>query len=330
MQTGYSDDNLRLAARLYYVERLGQSDVARFVGVSQTKVSRLLTLARERGIVRISVEDYQPRQTELENRLCRELGLQKAIVVKTSETLEKGDIRRAVGHFSAAFVEPLIPAKSIVAIAGGRTLRELAEQLPEVPSKLLSVVQAMGSVDSSLHPFDAQEIARLMARRLGGTFYSLNAPAYVSDKGTRDSLLALSQMKGIFQHLARAQVALVGLGTLENSVFIERGALSFSQLAELKRKGCVGEICGRFFDERGVECPTPLREQVISLSFDLLRRIPLSLGVVSGKDRAGAIRAAVRGRLVNGLVVDETAALAVLEPPSAKRKGLRSPHAKSR
>lgn len=320
MQTGYSDDNLRLAARLYYVEGLGQGDVARFVGVSQTKVSRLLTLARERGIVRISVEDYDPRHAMLESRLCRELGLQKAIVVKTSEALEKGDIRRAVGHFSAAFVEPLIPSKSIVAIAGGRTLRELAEQLPEVPSKMLSVVQAMGSVDSSLHPFDAQEIARLMARRLGGTFYSLNAPAYVSDKGTRDSLLALSQMKGIFHHLGRAQVALVGLGTLENSVFIERGALSPSQIAELRRKGCVGEICGRFFDERGAECQTPLREQVVSCSFEQLRRIPLSLGVVSGRDRAAAIRAAIKGRLINGLVVDERGALAALETAPARKR----------
>ena len=60
MSNEYSDDQLRLVARLYYLDGLGQSEVARFAKVSQAKVSRLLTVARERGIVRISVADYEP------------------------------------------------------------------------------------------------------------------------------------------------------------------------------------------------------------------------------------------------------------------------------
>ena len=66
MANDYSDDRLRLAARLYYVDGLGQNEVAKFAKVSQAKVSRLLALARERGIVRISVADYEPRRRDLE------------------------------------------------------------------------------------------------------------------------------------------------------------------------------------------------------------------------------------------------------------------------
>ena len=42
MANDYSDDRLRLAARLYYVDGLGQNEVAKFAKVSQAKVSRLL------------------------------------------------------------------------------------------------------------------------------------------------------------------------------------------------------------------------------------------------------------------------------------------------
>ena len=42
MLSHYSDQHLRLAAGLYYLDGLAQNEVARFVKVSQDKVSRLL------------------------------------------------------------------------------------------------------------------------------------------------------------------------------------------------------------------------------------------------------------------------------------------------
>src|SRR5512147_2051675 len=123
----YADEQLRLAARLYYLDGLGQSEVARFVRVSQAKVSRLLAAARERGIVRISVAEYEPRNHELERSLRAQFGLDAVAVIKTLEGATAEDARRAVGHFGAPFVAGLVPPKSVVAIAGGRTIHELVE-----------------------------------------------------------------------------------------------------------------------------------------------------------------------------------------------------------
>src|ERR1043165_7151769 len=101
MPNDYSDDRLRLIARLYYLDGLGQTEVAKFAKVSQAKVSRLLALARERGIVRITVADYEPRRRELEDRLRARFGLATAVVIKSSDGLDGTDLRRAVGHFGA-------------------------------------------------------------------------------------------------------------------------------------------------------------------------------------------------------------------------------------
>jgi DNA-binding transcriptional regulator LsrR (DeoR family) len=114
-------------------------------------------------------------------------------------------------------------------------------------------------------------------------------------------------------------MALVGVGTLENSVFLERGVLGPADIAELRAACAVGEILGRFYDAEGRECPTPYRERVVSLDLESLGRIPKRVGIVAGADRTAALRAAIRGGLLNALVIDEVGATALLrglaDPP---------------
>lgn len=317
MQNNYSDDRLRLAARLYYVDGLGQNEVAKFVKVSQAKVSRLLAMARERGIVRISVADYDPRRQDLESELVDRLKLSTVIVLKAIDGLSTADLRRAVGHFSSVAVDALIKPKDIVALAGGRTIHELIHNLPERRNKALTIVQAMGSVDSNVSAFDAQEVGRVMAHRLGGSFHSLNTPAYMPDKRTRDALLKLEQVSAVHGFLSRANLALVGVGTLENSVFIEREVLGSEEIENLKDAGAVGEICGRFIDAEGKECVTSWKDRVMSAEVEQLKKIPLVLAVVSGSDRSQALLAAIRGQLIKGLIIDEAGASALLKAASA-------------
>ncbi|MEW6304075.1 MAG: sugar-binding domain-containing protein [Verrucomicrobiota bacterium] len=326
MSNHYSDEQLRLAARLYYLDGLGQTEVARFVKVSQAKISRLLALARERGIVRISVAEYEPRHESLEQRIRREFGLRSVAVIKTVEGATVEDARRTVGHFGAPFVASLIQPESVVAIAGGRTMRELVQLLPEDKKHGLTVVQAMGSIDSTVGPVDALELGRAMARRWGGAFYTLNTPAFLPDRKTRDAFLGLEQIRSVWQRLGRVNVALVGIGTLENSVFVERGVLSADDLSKLKQRGAVGEVCGRFYDSEGRECESPWRDRVMSIALEQLRAVPQVAGIIAGTDRSTAIAAAIRGGLLNSLVIDEAGAAALLAegvPPArvAKAKG---------
>jgi DNA-binding transcriptional regulator LsrR (DeoR family) len=301
------------------MDGLGQNDVAKFAKVSQAKVSRLLALAKERGIVRITVADYEPRRRELEDQLRAKLGLSTAVVIKANEGLEGTDLRRAVGHFGAEAVNELIQPRDTVALAGGRTIHELVHHLPASRTKGLTVVQAMGSVDSNVSVFDAQEVGRVMAQRLGGIFLSLNTPAFIPQKSTRDALLELPQVRSIHQNLDSARVALVGLGTLANSVFVERGTIDTTMVRELERAGAVGEVCGRFIDSDGDECATSWRDRVISVQIDQLRAIPQVVAVVSGSDRTAAILAAVKGGIVKSLVIDEVGGSALLAAAQASQ-----------
>ncbi len=308
-----TDERLALIARLYYVDGLGQGEVAKLANVSQAKVSRLLSLAKERGIVRITVAEYEPRQRDLEAKLRKRFSLDHAIVVRTAAGLQAENLRGAVGYFGAPAVRALLSPDDSVAIAGGRTIYELVRNFPDSKWSALSVVQAMGNVDSNLSVFDAQEVGRDLAQRLGGFFVSLNTPAFIPEKRTRDAILELEQVRGVLKNLSLANVAIVGLGTLDNSVFVERGTLTATMRRDLVRAGAVGDICGRFIDSAGEECNTVWRDRVISVSIDQLRKIPLVLAVVSGSDRSPAILAALRGRLIRGILIDEASAISLLD-----------------
>jgi deoxyribonucleoside regulator len=311
-KAAYPDDVLRMAATLYYVDGLGQTEVANFVHVSQTKISRLLAAALERGIVRINVEQYDSRDEKLEQQLCAEFGLKAAAVIRTAQSANAEAARQTVGHFGAPFVTSLLPNGGVVALGGGRSVADVVRRLRRGDLRRLTLVQAMGSIEANISSVDALELGRFVVSLWGGEFLTLSTPAFVPDKKTRDFFLASDQIQSVWQRLRKADAALVGVGPLENSVYMERGVLTAGDVAQLRQAGAVGEICGRFFDAKGRECASSWRNRAISVELDQLRKIPQVIGVAAGRERAAAISGALRGGLLKSLLIDESGAQALL------------------
>ena len=321
----YSDDLLRMAATLYHIDGLGQAEVAKLVRVSQTKISRLLAAAQARGIVRISVDQYQARETQLEHELCSRFGLGQAVVVRVAAHETSEIARQTVGHFGAPAVIELLAGCRVLALGGGRSVADVVQRFRGTEIRRLTVVQAMGSIDSNISPVDALELGRALVKRWGGDFLTLSTPAFAHDRRTRDSFLASDQVRYVWQQMKQADAALVGVGAIESSVYLERSVLTGEQIALIRRQGAVGEICGRFLDANGNECDTPWRDRTISIEFNSLRRIPQVIGVAAGANRAAALAAAIRGKLLKSVLVDTSAAQALLSLRPAARITSRRP-----
>jgi len=306
-------DIMTSVARLYYLERLGQSEIASIYGVSRSTVSRMLTTARELGIVRISVDDYDPRDRELERELLGKFDLRHVVVVRAVEGSDLAT-RRAVGYFAAPVVEEWIQGSTSVGLAGGRTLAELIRAINHrsQPHEL-QVVQLMGMIGTSPSNVDASELSRALASRFHGEFHNINAPAFVEDRRTRDVFLSHSQIRSVWSRFNALDLAFVGIGTLEESVFVDRNVLEDRELDNLRRLGAVGEICGRYFDASGRECQSAMRERVISIELDVLRERKEVVAVTTGRVRGQAVHAALTGRLIHSLVIDDVGARAVLD-----------------
>jgi DNA-binding transcriptional regulator LsrR (DeoR family) len=176
----------------------------------------------------------------------------------------------------------------------------------------VAVVQLMGNIGPSASSTDAIELSHALAEKFQGTFYTLNAPAYAPDSQTRDVFLRHQDVRSVWDLFSSMQIALVGIGSLTESLFIAQGVLGPSGIDHLRERGVVGEICGRFFDSRGQDCATDYQERVISIELDQLRKVPEVIGVVGGESKAEAVHAACSGGLIKSLVMDEAGAMATL------------------
>ncbi|MDR7420831.1 MAG: sugar-binding domain-containing protein, partial [Armatimonadota bacterium] len=249
----------------------------------------------------------------LEDQLKQRHGLTHAVVVRTAAGRSPEHVRRSVGYFAAPVASQWIRNGEVIGVAGGRTLAELVRFMaPRPEPAALAVVQLMGNVGANVTAIDAVELSRVLAQRLGGTLYTVSAPAFVADASSRDVFHRHEHVRSVWRLFDRMHTAFVGIGTLSTSVFIERGVLDQTALAALGSHGAVGEICGRFFDATGTECETPYRDRVISIDLDTLRRMHEVVGVTNGPDRARAVLAALRGGILKSLIIDEDGAAAVL------------------
>lgn len=305
-----SNEQLHLAARLYYVDGWDQAQVAELVRVSQAKVSRLLSLARKKGIVRITVSDYDSRQRIIESELIQQLGLKATIVVKAMENLPVSKVRILMAHFAAPLLETLIPPSSVLAIGCGMSLQSIVHQLP-MTTNGSTVVQAVGRTGTQASLFDAQELGRSLAEKWEGDFHLLNAPVYLPNKSAFEALLKLDQIQNLRQRLRQATVALVEIHSPSTSPFAD--SLDRQQQVQLESAQAVGEICGRYFNRQGRECETSLMSQTSSIDFQTLRATPQVIGVAIGTETAEAILGAIQGGLISCLITDESTAKATLE-----------------
>ena len=308
------DGLLRAAARLYYIDGLAESRVAEIMGISRSKVSRILAKARAQGVVRFVVDSYDPRDRALEGQLRSRLRLRHAVVINPLRSPSVTAVRKAIGYFAGAAAGQLVRPHSVVGVAGGRVLAELVQYMPCPPEiRGITVVPLMGNIGPGVTGIDAIELARKVAQSFSGSLYTINAPAFAPDPAAHDVFLAHDHVRSVWRLFHQMDTAFVGVGTLGDSSFIERGVLQPTDLEQLRDLGAVGEICGRFFDDQGRECATPYRHRVISIDLDELRERQEVVAATHGEEKAPAICAAVRGGIVKSLITDSNGAQAVLD-----------------
>jgi DNA-binding transcriptional regulator LsrR (DeoR family) len=178
----------------------------------------------------------------------------------------------------------------------------------------------MGNVGPDVAKDDAIELCRELAQRFMGTFIALSVPVHLDNAQARDVLMQHEHVSRVWKLFDIMEVALVGIGSLEDSMFIDRKMLSAEDINKLVQHNAVGEICGHFYDPNGQECDTDYRDRVMSIGLNDLRGINEVVGVVANAEsRVFAICAAARGRLIKNLLIDEAGALAILKNAEKNR-----------
>ena len=299
------DDMLSRVARLYYEHNLTHAEIAKILGVSRVKVTRMLTEARRRGVVEIRVHGDTHAFAELESRLATRLALQEVWVVPSSSDTER--LRASLGAGGAHSLRALIAPQMVVGVNQSRTVAAIVSALGnETPVDAL-FVPVSGSKGGS-GGAKAHETSEALARAFGGRSHHLPALVLASTAAAAAVLRAETEIAETLALAAHADLLVVGIGTLEDNHLMHTGAITRRDLPELRSKGIVGDISSRFFDADGQAVPLPIDDRVIALTLEQHRAIPARIAIAGGQSKREALKAASAGGLFNILVTDaETA-----------------------
>lgn len=317
------EEMLAVVASLYYKLNQSQAQIADRLGVSSSKVSRMIKEARARGIVDIQIRTSIPRAFFLEQELINRFDLSDAYVLQAQSEINEEGLLRGAGEIAASYLRRIIPtlgSGSSIGVAWGTGVHATVNALPNNTSQHIDVVQLMGGVGALM--VDGPDLSRMVAVKLGGRHYDLHAPVLVEKPEVRDIFLSEPVVRDAIQRARAVQLAITGIGAVEDSAssFLRSGLLTRNDLAHLRSIGAVGEMVGRFFDADGKYEHIDINQRIIGIELGDLRRIPEVLVVARGLSKVRSILAALQANYITVLATDDATAQAILDYADAPTK----------
>lgn len=303
---GFSPEIMYAAATLYYEQDATQAQVAARLGTSRATVSRILSEARRRGMVRIEViPPGEPDHADTARRVADALGLRKVWV--TPPALGQPVGTALAPALSEALVEQGLQPGEVLLMSSGRTVYEAAQaDLPTLPG--VRIAPTVGGHEDPAPWYATNEIVRMVAAKVGGTPTFLYAPA-LPGRELYEHLLEDPSFARVVQMWRQARCAVVGVGAPPSG----RTSLAATVPREAPvLRSAVGDVCTRFYDSEGHAMPFPGWERLVAIDHDTLRAIPTCIAVAAGADKVAALAAGARAGWFSHLVTDAPTALALL------------------
>ncbi len=306
-----SDDAVARAGWLYYAGGMTQDQVAAEMGISRQRAQRLVSRAVANGLIKVRLEHPIAACLELEARLRERYGLSEC---RVAPMLGVGaDPARVIAPAAAALFEKVLNRSEpqIIGVGTGRALRAMADELQEGTCDRHRLVSLIGniSIDGSATMF---EVILYIASRLNAPHYPMPVPVISSSREERDAFLALKPVQAVHRLGKKANAIFVGIGQMNDQapLFLD-GFVSEQELHEVRKLGGVGEVAGHIYDANGHYIDNEIHRRMAGIRVEPgLER--LAIGIAAGSSKIDAIRGALNGRIINGLVTDEATAAALL------------------
>jgi DNA-binding transcriptional regulator LsrR (DeoR family) len=310
-ETDRLDDAAR-AGWLYYIAGNTQDEIAKKLGISRATAQRLVSLAISERLIKVRLDHPLANCLELASRLRDKYGLGTCEVVPADPQSSSDTV--GIAEAAAGELERCLDSQHpvIAAVGTGRTLRAMAEQVSPMDCPQHKIVAIVGNIapDGSATIFD---VASRIGDRVRAPHYPMPLPLMATTVQERNLLLAQKSIRNIAELAEQADVTFVGIGTVDNEAAVLRdGFMRPEEVRSLVRAGAVGEIAGWAFDANGDLIDGLTNDRVLSVPLQKPARRRL-IGVSMAPARQKAIRGALAGRLINGLITNETMASSLLQ-----------------
>ncbi|HET6618720.1 MAG TPA: sugar-binding transcriptional regulator [Dongiaceae bacterium] len=300
-------DEAARAGWLYYIAGNTQDEIAGKLGVSRQTAQRLVSLAVSERLIKVRLDHPIAKCLDLSERLKAKYGLQLCEVVPADPTSPSTTL--GVAEAMAAELQRRLESQHpiIVAMGSGRTLRAAVEQLPLMDCPQHKIVSLVGNIapDGSASFYD---VIMRIADAVKAPHYPMPLPVIASTIHEKALFLAQKSVISVVDLARQADVTFVGVGQMGDSApLVQDGFVNGAEMRALVKAGAVGEIVGWAFDANGSLIDGLTNDRVASVGLDQ-PATRLVVAVAMGVFKAKALKAALAGRLITGLITNETTA----------------------
>ncbi len=304
-------DDAARAAWLYYVAENTQDEIAEKMGVSRQSAQRLVALAMRERLVKFRLDHPIARCMDLAQSLKDRFGLEFCEVTLVDPSSD--DPALGIAQVAAAEIEKYLQSKDpiVMGFGTGREIRGAVEQMSRMNCPHHKVVSLVGNIA----PDGSASFNDVIMRVGDGTrapHYPMAVPVVATSKEERDVLCAQKPIRSNITLAQSADIVFVGIGELDNAPpLLTDGFVTKTELRDLIAAGGIGEIVGWAYDKTGVMIPGQTNDRVASVPLAQPPTHPV-VGVARGAKKLKAIRGALVGHWITGLITDESTAEALL------------------
>ena len=288
---------LAYVARRYYLDGQKQSDIARELGISRPLVSRILTEARELGVVEITIHGPETETAGLLERLQRSSSIQGGVLVEDGE--DNDATNQLLSQGAVHLLQQLGTRR--LGVGWGYLIGQLVtwlEDHPQPNSAVTDICPLVGNASIPARNYQSNENVRLIAQQLGAAPHFLYLPALPESLEEKQLLCSTEIYRQINQQWEQMDTALVNIGDYPSS----------PDFASLVRYGSLLQqqhACGRmliyYFNEEGTVIQSE-QDFAIQIPIPTLKRCPNIIGVCSANTSAKALRGALKSGFFTHMV----------------------------
>ena len=305
-------DDAARAGWLYFIAGHTQDEIAKMLQVSRASAQRLVSLCLAERLITFRLEHPIAACMELASKLKGRFNLVHCEVVPTdpSAPLSTAGIAERCANLLETTLRSETPV--IVALGTGRAVRAAVERVSPIERPDHQIVSLVGNIstDGSASFYDT--VGRL-ADRTGARHYPMPLPFLMSSEDERNRMVRIEPIARVKAVAAKADLRLIGVGQMDQKAQIHvDGFVTREELLEMMRLGAVGEVTGWAYDARGRIIKGGTNKRLTSIPPDIPAR-STTIAAAVGTAKVPAIKAALAGRVINGLITDEATARAVLE-----------------
>ncbi|PJF10048.1 sugar-binding transcriptional regulator [Pseudorhodobacter sp. MZDSW-24AT] len=303
-------DDAARAGWLYYVAGMTQDQIAAELGVSRQRAQRLVAKAMADGLIHVRLNHRIGACLDLESALRDRYGLGRC---RVSPSLGGADPVLSIAPAAAAELERVLRQTDplTIALGTGRAMRGMVDAMAPVEAPQHRLVSLIGNIapDGSASFFD---VIMRVSDKVRAPHYPMLVPVISPTGAERDAFHALAPVRRVADLARTADVVFVGVGQMsDDAPLLADGFVTRSELDQMRAAGAVGEVAGWVFDSNGhyLDVGTNTRTGGVRVEPKLARP---AVGIAAGASKAAPIAAALKARIINGLITDELTARAVL------------------